>query len=613
MSILPPVIRVDEEKCTGCHRCISVCPVKYCNDASKSSVTINHDLCIGCGACMAACTHRARIPVDDLHAALEGLKRHEPMVAIVAPAVVSSFPNTWPNLLGWLRSMGVEAVFDVSFGAELTVRSYLEHLRRNHPPCIIAQPCPAIVTYIQVWKPELLPYLAPVGSPMAHTAQAVRTFYPHLARHRLLILSPCIAKKREFEEIGLPFHNVTFSSLASHFQRQGINLRNFEASEFDGPRAERAVGFSSPGGLLRTALRDEPAIASHTRRIEGPQTVYRYLETLEEQIRLGRAPILVDCLNCESGCNGGTGTGREELPLDELEAPVERRVAEAETLYTPAGRRIFKKSPSPSENVNRSLGAFWREGLYNRRYRDLRGLSGTFGAPGPRDLESCLQTMNKFSDKDIKNCASCGYNTCEGMARALYNGLNRPENCHFYLEELRDSANARNETVLREVGTHLSRVREALESLASQETVLSDIAESSRQVVPIVRAIDELAFQTNLLALNAAVEAARAGDSGAGFAVVAGEVKALASRSADSAQQAQIHVEKALSEVERGQSLGTAVHDVRERVVAMADLVESLLREEESTPVSHSPARGPAALPPSDGPDTLPPLSPKSS
>ena len=70
------------------------------------------------------------------------------IVAVVAPAVASYFPNQYLKLNGWLKSLGVRAFFDVSFGAELTIKSYLHHIESNHPKTVIAQPCPAIVTYI---------------------------------------------------------------------------------------------------------------------------------------------------------------------------------------------------------------------------------------------------------------------------------------------------------------------------------------------------------------------------------------------------------------------------------------------------------------------------------
>ncbi|MGR3714433.1 MAG: methyl-accepting chemotaxis protein [Shimia sp.] len=101
---------------------------------------------------------------------------------------------------------------------------------------------------------------------------------------------------------------------------------------------------------------------------------------------------------------------------------------------------------------------------------------------------------------------------------------------------------------------------------------MDEIEQSSSQIDHVVALIEDIAFQTNLLALNAGVEAARAGEAGAGFAIVASEVRALAHRSSEAAQtinklisQSNEHVGVGVSLVrEVGQSLETILSEVSE-------------------------------------------------
>lgn len=109
-------------------------------------------------------------------------------------------------------------------------------------------------------------------------------------------------------------------------------------------------------------------------------------------------------------------------------------------------------------------------------------------------------------------------------------------------------------------------------TMQQSKGAVADIKSAATEMSQIVDLIDGIAFQTNLLALNAGVEAARAGDAGKGFAVVAMEVRELARRSADAAQQVRSlistttgHVDRGASLVEEsGQSLERITSDVRE-------------------------------------------------
>ncbi|MBU1078561.1 MAG: hypothetical protein KKH98_14780 [Spirochaetes bacterium] len=88
-------------------------------------------------------------------------------------------------------------------------------------------------------------------------------------------------------------------------------------------------------------------------------------------------------------------------------------------------------------------------------------------------------------------------------------------------------------------------------------SAMEEIASSGREIGNIIKTIDGIAFQTNLLALNAAVEAARAGEAGAGFAVVAEEVRNLAQRSAESAKNTEALIETIVSRIKAGNQIVT--------------------------------------------------------
>jgi len=124
-------------------------------------------------------------------------------------------------------------------------------------------------------------------------------------------------------------------------------------------------------------------------------------------------------------------------------------------------------------------------------------------------------------------------------------------------------------------------------------TAMQSIREASTQIADIVTLIDGIAFQTNLLALNAAVEAARAGEHRRGFAVVAGEVRALAQKSSEAAKDIRALIGDSVSRIENGTQLadksGDMLDAINQSIGQVAMMVEQIASasHEQTSSISH--------------------------
>jgi methyl-accepting chemotaxis protein len=111
--------------------------------------------------------------------------------------------------------------------------------------------------------------------------------------------------------------------------------------------------------------------------------------------------------------------------------------------------------------------------------------------------------------------------------------------------------------LMQEASKTVQQAAQAMEGLTNSMNLIS---KSSSQVAAVLKSIDEIAFHTNILALNAAVEAARAGEAGAGFSVVADEVRSLAHRAAEAARSSGDIIERTIADVNKGVELATVAH-----------------------------------------------------
>ncbi len=609
------------EKCQGCNRCISVCPVLTANysvpsgDSQNRRIEVHTENCISCGACFDACEHQARGFFDDTEQFFHDLKNGRQISVILAPAFYANYPDQYGRVLGGLKKLGVKHIISVSFGADITTWAYINYISKHNLEGGISQPCPAIVNYIERYEPKLIQKLIPIHSPMMCTAIYAKK-YLGITDH-LAFISPCIAKKTEITDPnthGYVSYNLTFAHLMDYVKRHNIS----------GEPAEDEINYGlgsiypMPGGLKENVywFCGEDVFI---RQVEGEKRAYEFLKDYQKRVaQKNKLPFMVDILNCDRGCLYGTGIEESKNHSEENYYALEKIKARSKKsrFFHPFSRLL-----SPKQRLWWLNRKFARLDI-NDFMRSYTNKSDTVSLREPKayELEEIFRQMGKHTPGEQNiNCGACGYNNCSEMAAAIFNRCNTPLNCvHFIKNEVQQFSQQIEEQNLRilkkneEMAHFISEDFETLNvsingvlqgnSINAQEssaisasmikvsefcgmldTSFAEMQELLKQLEKNNETISKIADQTNILSLNAAVEASRSGEAGKGFAVVAGEVRSLAEASRTMAEQSdynRIEIVNAIRELmQQAEDLTESIADINERLTNLAASTEEVLAE----------------------------------
>jgi iron-only hydrogenase group A len=384
LDISSPAIWRDPNKCVLCGRCVTMChqiqgvgAIDFIDRGFRTQVSpgfykgINVSGCTYCGQCVRVCPTGALMERSHVDAVVAALGDPDTVVvAQIAPAVPATLaafrskppavPMMLEHMAAALKRIGVAAVFDTGFAADLTVMEeateLVARLNSGGPLPMFTSCSPAWVNYVELHRPDLIPHMSSCKSPQQMAGALIKEIYPRLAglgdkRLVLVSLMPCTAKKSEAQDLGDVDYVLTTRELSSLWERYGVDFDTFaDRSPLDAPFAE-ATGaarlFGGTGGVMEAAVRTAATMAG-AEVPDGPLTEARGLEGVkcftldlgDTTLKLGVVnglgrlePALedklldmhfVEVMSCPGGCSGGGGqpyggeTGDLRKRLDRL-------------------------------------------------------------------------------------------------------------------------------------------------------------------------------------------------------------------------------------------------------------------------------------------------------
>jgi diguanylate cyclase (GGDEF)-like protein len=390
--------RIDPELCVACLACVRVCP----SDAvavEDQKVWIVEEACTRVGLCLPACPHEAIIAVGDGTRALEYALSRSAVLILSVESAVYFYPSTPEQVVNACYAAGFNTVHRGVLGDELVAKEYLDLWNEEEwgkGGTVIRSTCPVIVQTIKNQYPELIPYLAPVATPIEAEARYLKAVYGETTP--IVYAGVCLTEGGADVDAA-----ITLAELATIFKKRGIQVED-QPQYFSRIPEERRRFWSTAGGLPLALLKEERHASRRFRKVRGLgalEGIARAVGT--DRIELG----FVDILPCE-GCldHPLLGPRAELFRRREIVGATEPPRAKASVLADGVEIEVGSAFPIPVSD----------------------------GGPSNEAVEEILEQIGLAPNGRPWDSGACGYATCQEFAVAAAQGRTTLKSCPRYLE-----------------------------------------------------------------------------------------------------------------------------------------------------------------------------------